>query len=319
MSIVRIGIVGAGAVAHHHLKVLQALQDVEVVALANRGEEHRERVAKEFGIARTYPNHQEMLAEEDLDGIFVVTSVDTIYPITKELIHHKLPLLIEKPAGLNAAQTRELAKLAQEAGTRIMVGYNRRFYSVIGAADAAIKEHGSLLGLSIEAPERIETVRTLGKFSEQIIEEWLAANGTHGIDLLRFLGGDNTSVQAVHRAFKEKNGDNFGAVLSFANEAVGHYISHWNTPGRWQLTLYGEGVRARLEPIEQGALLIGEQVSELPVDQVDVDFKPGFYKQAEYFVERIRDGMAIERPACSIQDAVGTMELAELISGRSST
>lgn len=314
----RIGIIGAGAVAQHHLRVLTSFDDVTVSALANRNPERRRETAEAFSIPATYETHEEMLEQESLDALLVLTSADTIHSITKSLIPRGLPLLIEKPAGRTTSETRELAVLARQSGTRVMVGYNRRFYSVINAARHAIEERGSLRGIAIEAPERIDAVRALGKFPESLIEDWLVLNGTHGVDLLRFLGGDVTAAHAFHQSFQEKRGDNFGAVLSYTNGAIGHYLSHWNSPGRWQLTLYGAGVRARLEPIEQGTLLIGEDASILPVDPVDIEYKPGFYAQARYFVDRVKDGGAIERPACSIDDAVGTMELTELISGRSS-
>ncbi|MEK7511127.1 MAG: Gfo/Idh/MocA family oxidoreductase [Patescibacteria group bacterium] len=314
---IRIGIIGAGAVAQHHLKVLASFDDVTLSALANRNPDRRKETAETFSIPTTYGTHEEMLEQESLDALLVLTSADTIYPITKSLIPKGLPLLIEKPAGRTAAETRELAELARQSATRVMVGYNRRFYSVINAARRAIEERGILHGIAMDAPERIDAVRALGKFSDSLIEDWLVLNGTHGLDLLRYLGGDIAAARAFHQSFQEKHGDNFGAVLSYVNGTIGHYLSHWNSPGRWQLTLYGTGVRARLEPIEQGTLLIGEESLPLPIDPIDTEYKPGFYAQARYFIDRVRDGGAIERPACSIDDAVGTMELAELISGRS--
>jgi len=311
----RVGIIGAGAIAHQHLKVLRAFDDVEVVALANRGAEHRESVAKEFGILKTYAGHADMLAAETLDAVYILTSADTIYPITKELISTGLPLFIEKPAGLTSDETRDLSARATTNNVRIMVGYNRRFYSVLEAGRAAILKLGPMLGLALEAPESIAKVRALGKFSPEVLDHWLIANGTHGIDLLRYLGGDVAEVHAAQHSHVEKNGDNFGATIRYANGAIGHYVSHWNTPGRHHLSLYGDGIRARFEPIEQGEILLGDNTQALAPDQIDLDYKPGFYAQTRYFIDRVQDGGPIERPACSIEDAVGTMELAEQIMG----
>jgi predicted dehydrogenase len=307
----RIGIIGAGAIAHHHLKVLRALDDVEVVALANRSAERRDAVAKEFDIPTTYEHYIDMLAKEKLDAVYVLTSVDTIYPITKDLIPSGLPLFIEKPAGLTAEETRDLAAQASHTGTRIMVGYNRRFYSVLEASRAEILKRGPMLGLALDAPESIAKVRALGKFSPEVLDHWLVANGTHGLDLLRYLGGEIAEVYATKYSHVEKNGDNFGATIRYANGTIGHYVSHWNTPGRHHLSLYGDGIRARFEPIEQGEILLGDNTHALAPDQIDLDYKPGFYAQARYFIDRVQDSGPIERPACSIEDAVGTMELAE--------
>ncbi len=311
----QIGIIGAGAIAEHHLKVLSSFADVEIACIANRNEERRTQRATQFGIQKSYERYKDMLAAEKLDALFILVSADAIFETTKACLAAGIPLFIEKPAGLSAAETKELARLAESAGVPVMVGYNRRFFSIIEKALQAVRARGPLLGVVLEAPENIEKVKSLNKFSPLVLERWFIANGTHGIDLLRYLGGEAVEVQATHAAHTEKNGDNFGATMRFSGGAIGQYSSHWNSPGRWQLTLYGEGIRVRLEPLEQGTILIGEDSTSLALDPVDVEFKPGFYKQDRYFIDRLQDKGAIAHPACSIQDAVKTMELAELIAG----
>ena len=57
-------------------------------------------------------------------------SYDNIFKIINKVLETKKPFLTEKPAGLNLAQTRYLAKKVKYNSLN-MVGYNRRFYSVI--------------------------------------------------------------------------------------------------------------------------------------------------------------------------------------------
>lgn len=309
MERTRIGIVGGGDIAQHHLKVLTSLRDVEVVALASRGEERRHTTAEIFSIPHTYDTASAMLAHETLDAIFITVSADQIYAVAKECVSKGIPLFIEKPAGLTVQETEDLA----QSSVPIMVGYNRRFYSNIQQAKKMIEECGPLLGVTVEAPERITQVRTLGKFTADMLDNWLVLNGTHGIDLLHYLGGTIADVASVAYAYTEKNGDNFGATIAFEEGAIGHYISHWNTPGKWRVTLYGDGIRADFDTLEQGTITTKEGTSPLPLSEEDVSFKPGFYAQTRYFIDRVQDKKPIQRPACSIEDAVETMRLAETI------
>ncbi len=313
MRSVRVGIVGAGSIAEHHLKVLGSFPDVEVCAISNRDEEKGGHIAKKFGIPHIYAKPQTLFSQELPDAVYVLVSADALYPTTLQCIAFGIPLFIEKPAGLTSVETRHLQETALSNDVRIMVGYNRRFYSVIQRAQEAIRTRGDLLGVRIEAPEGIEQIKTLKKFSPDILARWFVANGTHGIDLLNFLGGDTTEVLARKRSFLEPSGDNFGATIVFLNSALGHYISHWNSPGRWSVDLYGVNIRAHIEPLESGTLIMdGEEIPLLP-DLDDLEYKPGFWKQNRYFIDRVQDGGEITRPACSIADALKTMELAERI------
>ena len=54
MSDVRVGIVGAGAnTTTKHIPLLQAINGVEIVGVANRSESSSSAVAKRFGIPKT--------------------------------------------------------------------------------------------------------------------------------------------------------------------------------------------------------------------------------------------------------------------------
>src|SRR5689334_23069243 len=66
----RVGFVGAGIIAERHLRDLLAFEDVAVAALADpRGQ--RARDLAERCDAHVYPDHAAMLAEEDLDAVYV--------------------------------------------------------------------------------------------------------------------------------------------------------------------------------------------------------------------------------------------------------
>lgn len=316
MKKINIGIIGTGAIAEHHARVLSSFDDAVIRAAASRRTEPRELFCASHHIPANYENHQDMkAAEKELDALYILVSAENIFNVTKECISYGLPLFIEKPPGLSLRETKELARLARERNIPVMVGLNRRFYSIIRAAKAAIEKQGPLLGIVVEAPEWIQKIRMAGKFPDAVLEKWAVLNGIHVIDLVRFFAGDVKNITSFRHALQEKNGDNFGALLTFKNNpAIGHYISHWQSPGRWKIDLYGKDVRAHMEPLEEGVII---EKDSPPViiepDAHDKEFKPGFWAQNRYFIDRVRDKKPISYPASSIEDAEKTMELVEQI------
>jgi predicted dehydrogenase len=71
---IRIGIVGAGANTRlRHIPGFRAIDGVEVVGLVNRSAESSQRVAKEFGVPKTYPDWQALVADPDVDAVMIGT------------------------------------------------------------------------------------------------------------------------------------------------------------------------------------------------------------------------------------------------------
>lgn len=68
----RVGVIGAGGNTRlHHIPKLQAIDGVEVVAVANRSRESGQRVADEFGINRVCDHWGELLADDAIDAVVI--------------------------------------------------------------------------------------------------------------------------------------------------------------------------------------------------------------------------------------------------------
>ena len=76
MDKVRIGIIGCGGIANNkHMPALKKLPDVEMVAFCDIIEERAVKAAKEFGVegAKTYVDYKELLKDETIDVVHVLT------------------------------------------------------------------------------------------------------------------------------------------------------------------------------------------------------------------------------------------------------
>jgi predicted dehydrogenase len=312
----RVAVIGAGNIAEKHLEVLNAFSDVELASICSRGHPRIDALADKFGIREKFTDYRKMLDTISPDVVFVLVSAMHIVPVAAECLKRRLPTLLEKPPGLSAHETESLAAIARETNCPNMVGLNRRFYSVIQRAREEILKAGPLVSVLVEGPERLAEVKAVGIHPPEIIDGLLFANSIHCIDLLRYFGGDVQHISATSSQWDEEQKNSFGALLKFQGGAMGHYIAHWMSPASWSVTLYGMGRRVSLNPLEK-ALLIDSDRSEtlLPVDDVDMKFKPGLYGQNRFFLDAIKERRAIAYPAADLADAVKTMQLIEAIGG----
>ena len=71
-----------------------------------------------------------------------------------------------------------------------------------------------------------------------------------------------------------------------------------------------------LNPLERATLMDADRSEKLlPVDEVDVKFKPGLYAQNRFFLDAVKEKRPISYPGADLADAVKTMQLIEAISG----
>ena len=310
MSNICLGIIGAGYIAQEHLKVIQAMDNVNAVGITSRTLLKAEDLARKYDVEEVFENVDDLINKCKPNALMIVVSVNELYEVTRKLIPWKIPLFIEKPPGIIPEQTNTLAEMSNKYGTKNMVGFNRRYYSIFHKGIELINQNGGLLGVAVEGHERFWKIVERNILNE-IRENWIYANSTHTIDLLRLFGGGIKAISSLSKSIKEKNGDQFVISMEFESGALGTYTSHWFSPGGWSATLYGEGITVKFNPLEKGIWIDTDfNEYEISPDRVDVEFKPGFYKQLEAFVKMVRNGR-LEPPGMSLEKALKTMELAK--------
>ena len=311
ISKTRLAIIGAGNIAKEHLKVLESIKDIELVGITSRTIVKAEELANKFNIDKVYDNIFKLIDEVNIDGIMILVSADQIFNVSKDLIALKIPLFIEKPAGLFPKETKQLSELARKHSTLNMVGYNRRYYSIFHKGIEIIKQKGDLLGISIEGHERFWNID--GKIDEKIQNNWVYANSTHTIDLLRFFGGEVANIHSMKNSVYQNNGDQFASIMEFKSKVLGHYISHWYSPGGWSVTLFGDKITVRFEPLEKGVYIDSNfNEHEIKPEKIDKIFKPGFYNQIQAFLSMIKTG-ELQWPGQDLNSAYKTMVLSDNI------
>jgi predicted dehydrogenase len=149
-DMMRIGIVGYGNIARKHIEVFKAL-GCEIVASCNRSEAGRKRAQEEAQIPSVYAEVDEMLEASALDGIVCCASFSQLFSVASKVIPSNIPLLLEKPPGLSMAELAQLESLSQEHGTPVMVGMNRRHYSVVEQAVEDMEGLEAVTSVSVQS------------------------------------------------------------------------------------------------------------------------------------------------------------------------
>ncbi|MBA3707390.1 MAG: Gfo/Idh/MocA family oxidoreductase [Planctomycetes bacterium] len=122
---IRVGIIGAGAIANSHVEGLRAA-GCAVVAIADPAETPRTRAAEAHKIT-AYASLTEMRAAEKLDAVSVCVPNSLHAPLAIEALGAGLAVLCEKPPATSLAAAVDMRKAARKSGKLLMMGFNQRF------------------------------------------------------------------------------------------------------------------------------------------------------------------------------------------------
>ena len=110
----RVGIIGAGWIAEKAAITLGGLKECEAYAIASRSLEKAQAFAQKWSIPKAYGSYAELIADADVDLIYVATPHSHHYDVTKEALMANKPCLVEKAFMANYRQAKEIIDLAHE-------------------------------------------------------------------------------------------------------------------------------------------------------------------------------------------------------------
>lgn len=110
----KVGIIGTGWIAEKAAITLNGLKACEAYAVGSRSQDKADAFAKKWNIPRAYGSYSELIADSDIDLIYVGTPHSHHYDVTKKALLAGKPCLVEKAFMANARQTEEIIKIARE-------------------------------------------------------------------------------------------------------------------------------------------------------------------------------------------------------------
>ena len=113
---VRWGIVATGNISRAFTRDVAVLAGARVTAVASRSLENAEKFGAEFGIPSRYGEYAALVADPDVDVVYIGTPHPQHYAIARAALQAGKAVLCEKPVTMNARQARDLVTVARSAG-----------------------------------------------------------------------------------------------------------------------------------------------------------------------------------------------------------
>ena len=246
MDKVRVGLIGAGSIGVRHMKAMEEVPEITLVAIADPSP-----AAVRIGAAQNipiYPDAGAMLAQGGLDAVIIATPTERHHQDMMMALEARQTVLVEKPITATLAEADEVTRFAEQQGCHVLVGHQRRYYPCAAEARDIIAQGriGKLMGVTGQWTTRKDDDYYSAAWRRDLKAGPILTNLIHEIDLLRFICGDIATVSAevTHHDQEFDKEDAVAISMKFVNSAVGTFLlsDRTPTPWTWEMAL-GESVR----------------------------------------------------------------------------
>lgn len=316
MKDVKVALVGAGLMATEHAKAFAGLPGVSLVGITSRTRERAEQLAANYPGMQVFDSVAQMHERTQADLVIVTVKEMSMSKVASECFRHPWAVLLEKPAGYDLANAREIRDAARAHGSRVWVALNRRAYSSTRQALARLeKVDGPRFIRVLDQQDQI-AARDIYKEPPEVVKNYMFANSIHLIDYFHTFGrGEVTKVTPVCPWTPEKPWM-VVAKIDFSSGDTGLYEGVWSGPGPWVVTVVTPAERIEMRPLEQASVqLRGERkVTPLDVALEDTEYKPGLRVQAMQTLAAVRGEPS---PLPTLDESFRSMQLVADIFGLS--
>lgn len=245
MKQIRWGIMGTGWIAERFCTALSAIgaQGAVIYAIGSRRQDTADAFAAHYGAAKAYNSYEKLVADPDVDVIYIATPHRFHHENALLCIEHGKPILCEKAFTVNAKQAQDIADKAKEKGVFVMEAFWPRFQPLNVALKKAICEERIIGDIRMMQTDFVK------------VEEWPddhriynphLAGGTMldlGIYTMSyttyFLGRDVADIHAVATIGKGGVDDQCAMLVKFQNGAIAVQCAALQTEGRKEAVFFG--------------------------------------------------------------------------------
>lgn len=237
----RIGIIGAARVATYAMIApAQRRDDVVVAAVAARDAVRAAAYAATHGIPRSFGDYAAMVADPDIDAIYVATPPAFHLEQARLAIRAGKPCLVEKPFTLNAAEAEALLAEAQAADVVMVEAQHslcHGFWSI--AAEAAVNAIGRPVHIDAWFNAPVRTDATEFRWQAGLGGGALMDLGVYPLAWVWVYGGWPLAAREVSVRLERQADAAFAATLDLANGVTARVAADMAAPFGAQLKVTG--------------------------------------------------------------------------------
>lgn len=278
MATLRWGLIGCGDISRKRVApALRDLPNCDFVAVSRANFALAESFAREFGARKSYHHWQELIADKEIDAVYIATPVHLHAEQTIGAALAGKHVLCEKPMALNAAECDLMIEACRKSNVKLGIAYYRHFYPAVARIKEIIAagEIGQPVIAQINAFEWFDPEPSNPR--RWLIEKRQAGGGPmldfgcHRIEvLLNILGPIKSITARLSTVLFDRQVEDTGvAVFQFARGGYGTLsISHAAREGQDTLDLFGSQGSIHVSSLNEGNVRIktgdGERVEPLP-------------------------------------------------------
>lgn len=309
----RLGVLGAARISPPALfEPAQALDGVEVVAIAARDRARAQAQADAYGIGRVHERYEDLVDDPDIDAVYIPLPVSSHHPWTIRSLQAGKHVLCEKPFACNADQAAEMVRTAQETGRHLVEAFHWRYHPLAQRLAEVTTEIGPLRSIDAGFTAPIDPGDDV-RHSFDLGGGALMDLGCYAVQWVRFVAGVQPRVRWVEMVEGRAGVDlttRVGLAAGEVTAVVTTSMASDATAAAW-ISAHGEAgsftARNPLAPHLGHELRVatarGERVET-------VDGATTYHHQLEAFRDLITRGTPV--PTGGV-DAVATMELIDRI------
>jgi predicted dehydrogenase len=301
-------------------KVIPAMQQgtyCDMTAIASRDLDRARKVADRLGIARTYGSYQELLADPEIDAVYIPLPNHLHVPWSIKALEAGKHVLCEKPIGLSSAEARQLLEADQQhPELKVMEAFMYRHHPQWVLAKQLVDEGGIGQLRTIQTffsyynvdPANIRNMAEIGGGGLMDI-------GCYCISLSRFIFDDQPRrVWGIIEYDPDFGVDRIASGMLEFVQGTSTFTCATQLGPYQRVNIVGTGGRVEIEipfnaPPDKPCRVWHEHddvVEEIVVDTVDQ-----YTVQGDLFSLAVLDDTPVPTP---LDDAVANMEVIEAIS-----
>jgi predicted dehydrogenase len=302
--VLRLGLLSTARINRAILAAARPDGRVEVVAVASRDEARAEAYAREHGIARWHGEYDALLADPEVDAIYIPLPNGLHHEWTLHALTAGKHVLCEKPYSRRPAEVEEAFDLAAGRGLVLMEAFMYRHHPqteivaklVSDGAIGRLREVRASFAFRLERPEDPRLERALDGGA-------LMDVGCYCVNASRLLAGEPVRVHGEQVVGETGVDVAFHGMLRFADDAVAQIDCSFLRPQHQRLEAFGEEGSLLVDaPFRQdwgGDVLVrrGADTTRIEVPEANA-----FEREVENFADAV-EGAA--QPLLGREDALG--------------
>jgi predicted dehydrogenase len=279
----RVGVVGVGHLGQHHVRLLSAMDGVDVVGVVDTRPARAEEVAAQYGV----PVVDAAGLLDGVDAVTVAVPTDAHVDVALPFLERGVAVLVEKPLASSVAGADRLLAAAGRGGAMLAVGHTERFNPAVRMA------------LPLVSSPRFVEVHRLGVFPvRSLVIDVVFDLMILDLDLLlAAVGSEVTQVEAVGVNVLTPRTDIANARLRFASGCIANVTASRISRDRVRRVRFFQtdsylSIDYAAQEVEVYRLARGEGRPAIEGGKLQVPREEPLHAELADFVEAVRTGRA---------------------------